>query len=270
MAEKFFSQRNLEFLLYEVFNAEVLNRYPYYADHDRGSFDLTLNTVARMGREMLLPFLSAMDKNQPTYVNGSVKVHPQVKTFLRASGEGGWICAGSSYEVGGQQLPVMLTEASRFVFMAANYSASVYPVLTSGAGRLIESFGNQEMVETYLPKMYAGEWQGTMGLTEPQAGSSLADIKTRAVPTENGYFLIKGEKVFISAGDHDAVDNVVHLVLARIKDAPPGVKGISLFVVPQKRVEADGFLMPNDVHTSGVYHKMGYRGNSDYPPEFWG
>lgn len=259
MADKFYSQRNLRFLLYEVLHAESLTEYEYYSDHDRGTFDLTLETAAQIAREALFPHLEAMDQNPPEYVDGIVKVHPAVKPFLQACGERGWICAGSPYEREGQQLPIMLTSAVRFIFMAANYSASAFLILTSGAGRLIESFGTAELAETYLPKMYSGEWQGTMALTEPQAGSSLADVKTQAAPTENGYYLLKGQKIFISAADHDAVDNVIHLLLARIKDAPIGVKGISLFVVPKKRPRGDGSLEPNDVNTLGVYHKLGYR-----------
>lgn len=261
MADKFYSQRNLRFLLYEVLRAESLTEYEYYSDHDSGTFDLTLETAARIARETLFPYLEAMDQNPPDYVDSVVKVHPAVKPFLQACGEGGWICAGSPYELEGQQLPIMLTSAVRFIFMAANYSASAFLILTSGAGRLIESFGTEELAETYLPKMYSGHWQGTMALTEPQAGSSLADVKTQAVPTEEGYYLLKGEKIFISAADHDAVDNVVHLLLARIEGAPAGVQGISLFVVPKLRPRQDGSLEPNDVNTLGIYHKLGYRGS---------
>jgi len=153
----------------------------------------------------------------------------------------------------------MISGAARFILSAANYSASVYPFLTTGAAHLILSFGSPKMIESYIPKMFSGEWQGTMALTEPQAGSSLADITTTADPADQGYFLIKGQKIFISAGDHDGVDNVIHLMLAKIKGAPAGIKGISLFIVPQKRMEG-GQLVPNDVNTAGIYHKLGYRG----------
>ena len=154
----------------------------------------------------------------------------------------------------------MLNAAGRFVFSAANYSASVYPLLTSGAAHLIESFGSEELIETYIPKMFEGAWQGTMALTEPQAGSSLSDITTQAEPTEEGYYLIRGQKIFISTGDHDGADNIVHLMLAKIKGAPPGVKGISLFVAPKKRPDENGELISNDVTVTAIYHKLGYRG----------
>jgi len=137
---------------------------------------------------------------------------------------------------------------------------SVYPGLTTGAAGLIASFCDKATQDLYLPKMMAGEWQGTMALTEPQAGSSLSDITLTAEPTDQGYYRIKGQKIFISAGDHDGVDNVVHLTLGRIKGAPAGVRGISLFIIPKKRIEADGSLKFNDVNCAGIYHKLGYRG----------
>jgi butyryl-CoA dehydrogenase len=153
-----------------------------------------------------------------------------------------------------------VADVCEFIFAAANYSANAYPSLTYGASHLIESFGSKELYDTYVPKMLAGEWQGTMALTEPEAGSSLADITTMAEPTDKGYYRIKGQKIFISAGNHDGVDNVIHLMLAKIEGAEAGVKGISLFVVPKKRIDDNGNLVPNDVVTAGVFHKLGYRG----------
>lgn len=260
MAKQFVSTRNLKFLLYELFDVESLTRYPYFQEHNREVFDLVLDTGLKMGTDLLSPLLAEMDRNPPRFEDGKVFVHPAVRTLMRACGEGGWIGAHAPYEKGGQQIPAMVLMAFRFIFAAANYSASVYPFLTSGAAHLIESFGSAELNETYVPKMFSGEWQGTMALTEPQAGSSLADITTTAEPTTQGYFNIRGQKIFISAADHDGVDNVVNLLLARIKGAPAGVKGISLFVVPKKRLNDKGELEDNDVVTAGIYHKLGYRG----------
>lgn len=257
---KFVSDRNLKFLLYEVHDCQSLVQYEYFQEHSRENFDLILETALKIGRDVLQPHLKEMDQKQPELVAGRVKVHPMVKTYMREAGEGGWISANAPFELGGQQLPSMITNACMFVFGAANYSASVYPMLTAGAAHLIESFGSQELIETFIPRMFAGEWQGTMALTEPQAGSSLADVTTQAEPTDQGYYKIRGQKIFISAGDHDGVENVVHLMLARIKGAPPGVKGISLFVVPKLRPEDDGTLVPNDVTVATIYHKLGYRG----------
>jgi alkylation response protein AidB-like acyl-CoA dehydrogenase len=261
MAERFVSERNLKFMLYEVFDIGAMSRYEYFKEHDREIFDLVLETALRIGKDLLQPTLQEMDKNPPEFVDGHVKVHPMVRSFMKECGEGGWIGAGAPFELGGQQLPLMISAAFRFILFAANYSASVYPLLTTGAAHLIESFGSQEMIQTYIPKMFSGDWQGTMALTEPQAGSSLAEITTLAEPTDRGYYKMRGQKIFISAGEHDGVENVIQLLLARIKGAPPGVKGLSLFVVPNKRIRENGELVPNDVNIAGIYHKLGYRGS---------
>jgi alkylation response protein AidB-like acyl-CoA dehydrogenase len=261
MTDKFISERNLKFLLYDVFDAASLTQYPYYEEHNREIFDMVLETAMKIGKDLLRPNLEEMDKNPPEFVDGEVKVHPSMKTFLKECGEGGWIGSNAPMESGGQQLPLTIAFACRFIFSAANYSAMVYPLLTDGAAHLIETFGTEDLKETYLPKMYSAEWQGTMALTEAQAGSSVGDVTTVAVPMEEGYYKIRGQKIFISASDHDAVENVVHLMLGRIEGAPPGVKGISLFVVPKKRFNDNGELVPNDVHIAGLYHKLGYRGS---------
>lgn len=260
MAEKFVSERNLKFLLYETFDMGSLTRYPYYAHHNQEIFDMVIKTAMKMGRDLLKPHFEEMDKNPPQLVDGQVKVHPSVRTFMKECGEGGWIASDLPLEQGGQQLPHMISFASGFIFSAANFSASAYTSLTSGATRLISSFGNDYLKETYMPKMLSGEWQGTMALTEPQAGSSLAYITTKAEPSKEGYYRVQGQKLFISASDHDGVENIVHLMLARIKGGPVGVKGISLFVVPKKRLDEKGELVFNDVHIAGLYHKLGYRG----------
>ena len=253
------SMRNLQFLLYEVFQIEDLCQYPYFEDHGREVFDLTLDTALKIGQDLLRPALREMDLNPPVFAQGEVKVHPAVRAFMKEAGEGGWIASIFPYDQGGQQLPQLVATAGLFIFSAANYSATVYDHLTTGAANLILSFGSEELQENYVPKMLSGQWQGTMALTEPQAGSSLSDIMTVALPTDQGFYQIRGQKIFISAGDHDGVDNVVHLMLAKIKGAPAGAKGISLFVVPKKRVENQGLVF-NDLQVAGVYHKLGYRG----------
>lgn len=260
MAEKFVSKRNLDFMLYEVHNVERLSAQTYFEDHTREVYDLVVNTAMKMARDLTYPYLQEMDHFAARLENGQVKVHPAVKTMMKEWGEGGWISASMPYDVGGQQLPFSVAMACNYIFAAANFSSTGFPMLSAGAGHLILSFGAQELVDTYLSKMLEGQWQGTMALTEPQAGSSLSDIITRAEPTDDGHYRIRGQKIFISAGDHDGVDNVVHMLLGRIKGAPSGTKGISLFLVPKKRLTADGGLEPNDVAVTTVYHKMGYRG----------
>ena len=202
-----------------------------------------------------------MDRNQPEYSGGAVKVHPQVRAIMKECGEGGWIGASFPCEWGGQQLPMIIgMMVPTAIWAAANYSGSVYSGLSTGAAGLIGSFCDEKTRNMYLPKMMSGQWQGTMALTEPQAGSSLTDITLTGTPTDQGYYKMKGQKIFISAGDHDGVDNVIHLAIGRIKDAPAGIKGISLFIIPKKRIELSGDLTPNDVNCAGIYHKLGYRG----------
>ena len=260
MAAKFVSERNLKFLLYEVFDAESLTGYDYFREHNRKAFDMVIREALKLSKNLLYPVFTEMDRNPPELADGKVKVHPSVKTIMKEFGKGGWITGRMPYEKDGNQLPHLIANACDFIFAAANYSAGVYPGLSAGAAHLIESFGNRELFDTYAPHMLAGKWQGTMALTEPEAGSSLADITTTAEPTRHGYYMIRGQKIFISAGDHDGVENIVHLMLARIKDAPSGVKGISLFVVPKNRIDENGRLISNDVITSGIFHKLGYRG----------
>lgn len=256
----YFSKRDLQFNLYELLNVEQLTQYTYYQDHDRQSFDMVLDAAEQIADKMLYPLLTEMDRKEPQLVEGKIRVHEGMKAITKRFGEDGWINATFSYEEGGQQVPVTVHNAAAFIFQAANYSASVYPFLTTGAANLIRSFGSQELIDTYTPLIYNGCWQGTMALTEPNAGSSLSDISTTAHATdEEGIYKIQGQKIFISCGDHDACENVIHLLLAKIKGGPVGTKGISLFVVPQKRITDNG-LSDNDVLTAGVYHKMGYKG----------
>jgi alkylation response protein AidB-like acyl-CoA dehydrogenase len=260
MAAKLFSKRNLEFLLYEVFDLESFTERDYYKDYNRKMFDMVIQAAVELAEGLLWPSFQDMDRDPPVLMDDQIKVHPSMKAIMKAFGEGGWIGATFPEKLGGEQLPHLVADTCRFIFSATNYPAYAYGGLTAGAARLIQSFGSQALFDTYVPKMLAGEWQGTMALTEPEAGSSMVDLTTTAEPTDSGYYKIRGQKIFISAGDHDALENVVHLMLARIKDAPSGVKGISLFVVPKKRFDEGGRLVPNDVVASGIFHKLGYRG----------
>lgn len=264
MATPYFSKRNIHFLLHEVFRAEELTKYAYFSAHDRETFNLAIDSATYIADTLLFPYLKDIDRNQPELKNGQVTVHPKVREFLRAMGDAGLIGAGFSFEQGGQQLPEMISSVIGFILMAAN-NGMMYTGLSSGAAHLITSFGSSTLVDFYVPNMLNGVWQGTMALTEPQAGSSLSDVATTATPVDGqpGVYKIRGQKVFISAGDHDAADNIVHLMLARIDGAPKGTKGISLFVVPKYRPETDspdGPFVDNDVQSTGVYHKMGQRG----------
>jgi len=260
MATKFASEMNVKFLLYDVFDVCSLLEKPYYSHHNKKMFDMVLKAALKLSKDKLFPLLEDMDREEPELVAGEVKVHPSVPALMEEYGNGGWIGASFSESVGGEQLPLMITSCIKYFFTSANYSASVYPELTAGAAHLITAFGNEDLIKTYVPKMIDGKWQGTMALTEPDAGSSLADIATMAFDNEDGTYRIQGQKVFISAGDHNGVENVIHLMLGRIEGAPEGVKGISLFVVPKKRIQADGTLINNDITVSQVFHKLGYKG----------
>lgn len=252
--------RNLKFLLNEVFKVTELNQSPYYSRHNATTYKMVLDEAAKLGDKLLHPVFEEMDRKPPELVNGEVCVHPSTQKIIREFGANGWISASFPEEHGGEQLPLTVANACNFIFAAANYSGSVYMGLSAGSVNLILTFGDEYLKKTYADKMIQGLWQGTMALTEPQAGSSLSDITTTARPDGQGGYTLEGQKIFISAGDHNAVDNVVHLVLAKIEGAPAGVKGISLFVVPKKRPTDDGTLVPNDVTVTQVFHKMGYRG----------
>ena len=254
---KFYSKRDLQFQLFENQNCLELTQIPYFSDHSKETFALVLDAAEQIAEKSLYPIFKEMDRQEPQLVDGQIKVHPGMKPIIRKFGEDGWINAIFAYEEGGQQLPWTLHMAAGFIFQAANYSASVFPFLTTGAANLIRTFGSSELKEKFTPNMYAGKWQGTMALTEPDAGSSLSDLTTTAYPTSSpGVFKVKGQKIYISAGDHDACENIIHLMLARIEGAPSGTKGISLFIVPKNRLDGT----PNDVLTQGIYHKMGYKG----------
>ncbi len=257
--EQYLSYRNLRFVLHEMLDAPSVNRFAYYADYDRDAYDMAIDAAKQIADTTMFPFYREMDVKKAVFTEGVVKTHPQLKKMIQAVAEGGWIAGNSPNEVGGLQMPYTLVHAGLLSFYAANVNAC-YPFLTQGAANLILTFGSDALKETYLPHMYSGAWQGTMALTEPNAGSSLSDLVTSAEPTDReGVYKIVGQKIYISGGDHDAVDNVVHLLIGRIKGAPAGTKGISLFVVPKLRPEG-GELVDNNVTTAGIFDKMGQKG----------
>lgn len=260
LGDQFYSKETLNFLLFDVFHAENLHLNEKYEGHDKETIEMFLDATDQFAKEHFFPIWVDMDRNQPELKDGRVRVHPNMRKIMLQCGEGGWINSIASKEVGGLQMPMIVSNAASFIMGCANYSVTAFPFLTMGAAHLIEAFASDELKEKYIPKMFSGEWQGTMALTEPNAGSSLSDIVTSAEKQPDGRYKIHGQKIFISCGDSDAVDNVVHLLLARIKGAPAGTKGISLFVVPRERILEDGSLEFNDITSAGVYHKMGYKG----------
>lgn len=259
MANPLVCDRNIDFLLYEVLDAPSLCTLPTFAEHGRETFDLVLQNSRRFAREVLFPTYKPMDAEPPQLENGRIVLHPAWRKIYPQLCSLDLIAASRPFAVGGQQLPLLLTTLASAYLMAGNLNVAGILGLTAGAAHLIEAFGSDELRQEFMTRMYRGEWTGTMALTEPHAGSSLADVKTRATPTADGHYLIQGAKIFISGGDHDLTDNIVHMTLARIDGAPAGLKGISLFAVPRRRRQGDGWV-DNDVAVTGMIHKIGWRG----------
>ena len=256
----YISLRNLRFILHEVLDLDQLRALERYRDFDAEATDMSLDAARDLADQYLYPIYREMDKNKAYYKDGEVIVLPGVGEGMRAMGESGWLSAGWDYDQNGQQMPSPVLNAGALIFLAANGNLAAYGFLTTGAGNLLREFGSDELKATYLDKMSQGRWQGTMALTEPQAGSSLSDITTYYEEQADGSYLIHGQKIYISGGDHNSVENVVHLLLARKKDGPKGMKGVSLFVVPKHLPGEDGSLTDNHVTTAGLYGKMGQRG----------
>jgi len=255
---------NMEFLKFLLFNVHPINqlfKYERFAHLNEEQAWMMIESAKQLADQEFAPYFKEMDTTPASYDGkGNVLTHPALKKMINTAAEQGWIGGSALFEHGGMQLPEMIFGTAHHLFQAANNGVQGYLGLSAGAAGLITSFGTIEQLEQYVPKIYAGEWQGTMALTEPQAGSSLTDITTAAKPfTENSY-LIKGQKIFISGGQHEACSNFIHLTLARIEGAPAGVKGISLFIVPKFRPNKDGSLEYNDVYCAGDFQKMGQRG----------
>ena len=260
MQNNYVSIDTLKFLLYNVHQTEDLLSRKRFNDYDKTAIDIFLDSIKTFSDTALFPFIKDMDEKPSYFENGSIKVHPQFENIIKLGGEMGIVGLGFDYDDGGLQLPSAIFHAAYFIMEAANNHVSGYFGLTAGAANLILSFGSQKLKDIYVPNMLDLTWGGTMCLTESQAGSSLSDIKTTATPTNEDYHLISGQKIFISAGDHQFSNNFVHLVLARIKGAPSGIKGVSLFIVPKKRPDKKGELHYNSADIVGEFEKMGQKG----------
>jgi len=258
------NRRDLDFLMYETHNLDELLSRERYSDYDRESVAAILDLSQSMAEDIFQPFAGHLDQNEPKYVDGKVEIIPEVKEALKAYKEAGLFASGYDYEMGGMQLPWVVHQSLSAIFVTANTSVTSYIFLTQGATNMLNACGSDELKAKYMPKMVAGEWFGTMCLSEPQAGSSLADIRTKATKRDDGSYNISGTKMWISAGDHEMTDNIVHMVLAKIPGSPAGVKGISLFLVPKYRVNDDGTIgEPNNIALAGLNHKMGNKGTTN-------
>ena len=261
---EFVDRRNLDFVLFEMLDLDTLLTTLRYEEHDRESITAMLDVVEGIAETNFLPFAAKLDANEPKFVDGKVEIIPEVGEALSALGEAGLFAAGFDEAIGGLQLPWVVTTNINGIFTAANLSVANYAFLTVGAANMLNAFGTDEQKDAYLPNMLAGKWFGTMCLSEPQAGSSLADIKTKAVRKDDGTFSLSGSKMWISGGDHDLSDNIIHMVLARIEGAPVGTRGISLFIVPRYRLNEAGERGEwNNIALAGLNHKMGQRGTTN-------
>ena len=255
--------REVRFLLFEQFRlGDILGKAPFEAwGHDEAS--MVIDEAYKFACEVLGPLNAVGDREGCRIENGAVKTPKGFKEAWKQIYEAGWKSVAVSPEWEGQGAPFTLWVAIEEFLSGANTAFNMYPGLAHGAAEVIEQFGTDEQKQRYLANMYSGRWGGTMCLTEPQAGSDVGSATTSAVKLEDGRYRIKGTKIFISGGDHDLAENIIHLVLARVQGAPPGTKGLSLFIVPKIRVNADGSLgAPNDVSVGNIEHKMGINGSA--------
>ena len=256
--------RDMRFVLNEVFDASTFWQNNAALNHvDADTVNAILEEMAKVSENVLLPINRSGDEEGCSISNGVVTTPTGFKEAFKQYAEAGWIGLGADEQFGGQGMPKMVTVMTDEMIFAANPSFTLYPLLSIGAAMAMAQHATPEINEMYLPKMYSGEWAGTMCLTEPHSGTDLGIIRTKAEPQADGSYAISGTKIFITGGEHDLTDNIVHLVLAKLPDAPAGSRGISLFLVPKFLVNADGSLGErNPVAAGSIEHKMGIKGSA--------
>ncbi|MBW4935272.1 acyl-CoA dehydrogenase [Marinobacter sp. F4206] len=263
MPQKIINPEDLAFQLFELHDVERVLGFDRYADHSRETLQAALDLALKVAAEEFAPHARLVDEEEPRFEQGRVVMRPEVKRALDVLRETGLMAASQDYERGGMQLPAAVAQMCVGLLKGANVGTQGYAGLTIAAANLIMVQGSEAQQKRYAEPMMAGRFFGTMCLTEPQAGSSLGDLRTRAEPQSDGSYRLFGSKIYISGGDHELSENIIHMVLARLPDAPPGVKGISLFLVPKFLVNDDDSLGDrNDVALAGLIHKMGYRGTT--------
>jgi alkylation response protein AidB-like acyl-CoA dehydrogenase len=263
MAQSIADRRDQEFVLHEMLNASDLASHERFRDFNRKTMDLVLSEARNLAVKELLPVNKEGDETGCSLENGKVSIPSSFHRVYTLFCEGEWVAMCDDPEFGGQGMPRVLSMATGELFTGANCAFLMYPGLTHGAGKLVEEFGTEDQKKKYLKNLYTGKWAGTMCLTEPEAGSDVGNLTTTAKRNEDGTFSITGSKIFISGGDQDLTENIIHPVLARIEGAPAGTRGISLFLVPKYRVNDDGTIgEPNDVTCTGLEEKMGIHGNA--------
>ena len=254
--------RDIKFVAFEMLRLQDLSLHERYAEATRETLDMIIDEGYKFARDVLAPTFEVGDREGCRYEGGQVYMHPDIKKGLASWGEQGWSTISESPEWGGQGLPLVTASILNEFFTGANCALSLLPMLTVGAAHLMEQFAPEWLNKFCLEKMYTLEWAGTMCLTEPQAGSDVGASKTKAVPLGDGAYNIVGTKNFITGGDQDAQENIVHVLLARVEGAPAGTKGLSLFAIPKYRINDDGSCGEfNDVCAAGIEHKMGIHGS---------
>ncbi len=263
MAQVIADRRDVDFVLHEQLGVGRLSKHDTFAEFNDKTVDLIISEARNLAIKEILPTFKDGDEHGCRLENGQVFVPESFKRAWELFLEGEWLAMPEDPEYGGQGMPRTVALAAGDYFNGANYAFMMYAGLTHGAALLVEAFGTERQKKRYLKNMFTGRWTGTMLLTEPEAGSDVGNLSTSAVKNPDGTYQISGNKIFISAGEHDLAENIVHPVLARIEGAPSGTKGISLFLVPKYRVNADGSLgEANDVVCTGIEHKMGIHGNA--------
>ncbi len=263
MAQFIADRRDVDFVLHEQMNVGDLSKHEKFVEFNKKTVDLIISEARNLAIKEILPTQKIGDEEGVKFENGKVTVPEEFQRAWKLFKEGEWLAMPENVDYGGQGMPQLVALAANDYLVGANFAFTMYPGLTHGAGKLVDTFGTEEQKKLYLKKLYTGEWTGTMLLTEPEAGSDVGNLSTVAKKNDDGTYTITGSKIFISGGEHDLSENIVHPVLARIEGAPPGTKGISLFLVPKIRVNDDGSLGEfNDVVCTGIEEKMGIHGNS--------
>ena len=263
MTQLISDRRDIDFVLHDQLKIADLSKNEIFQEFSRKTIDMIINEARNLAVKELLPAQQLGDREGCRFENGKVTVPESFKRIYELYKKGEWVAMAESPEWGGQGMPKVLAMAASEYFVGANCAFMMYPGLTHGAGKLVEKFGTEKQKKLFLKKLYTGQWCGTMVLTEPEAGSDVGALTTTAVKNDDGTYSLTGNKIFISGGEHDLAENIIHPVLARIQGAPEGTKGISLFLVPKIWVNDNGSLGErNDIVCTGIEEKMGIHGNA--------
>ena len=258
MAQLIADRRDMDFVLYEQLGIEGLFKAPRYTALNRKMVDMIITEARAFGIKEILPTSTEGDRNGASYENGVVKAPECFRRPHQLYVENEWIALTEDPEFGGQGLPHVVAAAASQYLVGANFAFTAYGTLGHGAGKMIDLYGTQEQKKLFLKKLYTGHWGGSMVLTEPEAGSDVGALTTSAKKNDDGTYTIAGNKIFITNGDQNLTENIIHPVLARVEGAPPGAKGISIFLVPKFWVHPDGSIgEPNDVVCTGIEKKWG-------------